>query len=154
MKYKYLVLTRLQNLENKELMDSTAMSVTGALLNYYKEGSLEKFMLWDPSMSNQGKHVNDLPYRFTATLWKDEEKLGQFIQSTYHKKAMALKHGGTISGFKVIKSTVENSESIDLFTSLKKSFADDFLEINNDSGNALTNDNAEYTLGLMGLLGQ
>jgi len=51
MKYKYLVLTRLQNLENKELMDSTAMSVTGALLNYY-EGSLEKFMLWDPSMSN------------------------------------------------------------------------------------------------------
>ena len=61
MKYKYLVLTRLQNLENKELMDSTAMSVAGALLKYYKEGALEKFMLWDPSMS-QGKHVNDLPY--------------------------------------------------------------------------------------------
>ena len=66
---------------------------------------------------------------------------------------MALQYGGTISGFKVIKNTVESSESIDLFTSLKQSFADDFLEINNDSGNALTNDNAEFTLGLMGLIG-
>lgn len=100
MKYNKLVLTYARSVNN-EKFDEATLSLVNKIGELNKNGEVGQFLFWDPSRLRNGSHDPSIPDRLTATLWRDESNMREFIKSTSHKNAVSLKEQGALGEIKI-----------------------------------------------------